>query len=139
MTAVVERIIREEVREYLSAYFGVSKPVPRKRSYAAGPVQMHSPVIDNGLGAPQKNTLMSKIADMKSGQTLYIKFEEFAENYNRSKSIIKKLDSQCGRAHWLADKCRAPGYILSKKYGRKYNVSMTEFKTTNAVSITRSL
>jgi len=138
MTAVVERIIREEVREYLSAYFGLSKPAPRKRSYAASPVQMHSPVIGNGLDMPQKKTLMSKIADMKSGQTLYIKFEEFAENYNRSK-CIKKLDPQRDRAHWLADKCRGPGYILGKKYGRKYNVSMTEFKTKNAVAITRTL
>jgi hypothetical protein len=134
MTAVVERIIREEVREYLSAYFGVSKPAPRKRSYEPGPIQMHSPVVGNGLGTPQKKTLTSKIADMKTGEILYVRFDEFVESYNKSTNVKRN-----NPAVWLADKCRTPGCMVAKKYGRKYNVSRSEFETKNAVAITRTM
>ena len=137
MNTVVERIIREEVREYLSAYFGASKSAPRtprKQVTGSGMVHMHSPVIDTGLDNPIKKTMVSKIADMKTGDTLRFKFEDFVEKYNRSNSSSRYNGD---RANWLADTCRRPACHIAKTYGRKYTVSKSDFEVTNTVCVTR--
>lgn len=128
MNTVVERIIREEVREYLSAYFGASKSdtKTRKRGRPRGSRNVKSDSTPKAM--------RDIVANMKSGETVYVKFDEFAERFNNSNSIARVRGH---RGHWLADRFRGAGATVAKKHNRKFAVSMKEFDSKNAVLVKR--
>ena len=68
MKALVEQVIREEVRSVVREYFGSLLELER------GPVfQIHASMTKQGLTKAVRKTKRSQLADMKIGEVMFVK------------------------------------------------------------------